>query len=1016
MNRKESELAGKQALLSEATTKQDQKTIQKQISDRQKTIDRYKQEILDKSNEFRPLNTSFNPNTEKFVDDLSNDLYDNFTAKPVVDDIVTNGNEPVRFKNKFQEVMFNLGTIGRIKKRALKPEEQNYLDTAKSYFKNNYGMDDEAFAKLADEGGYVRGNILKGIDQGWAKEAYNGLGPEGYTADKLRGLKKIPSSQDIPEVGNQQLQDISNQIERDFGLKQGAPKVAGEKGLVRAGNDRNFKISYRNSTSTKPLESNLNEVGKGTKFQPESNEVDFKGFHKAKGGSVEEPIDSPLWFSGQGKATSLKDVADYKDSVYLTKKSDFARGYGNVLNFQKPDNFKVLDLGEQEQNAEFFKNLYDDFLQAETSPHDDLNEYLEDLYQDNLKKYKDLPEEEFDQQMILDIRESLNPLDIEDSTDWDMKGMHDYARNKGFDLVQFKGGDTAIALKIPDEKELAGAGQTRGEPVIRSKSSGDPIAEDKVIETPEFRNWFGDSKVVDESGKPLVVYHGTGFEGELNVFKQGVENTKTENTGTFFTTSKDIAESYKELPFVTGGTSKGQVKETYLSLKKPLIIDAQGKAWDDLDPTELEVIYPDGSRDYLKPHLNLKAEGYKSGALITTDEIVRSAKNTKYEPDSYLNPYAGDYDGVIFKNIVDTGKNIEKDKAGDIYVAFEPTQIKSATRNSGKFDPNNPDIRERTTSIGNDEYIQGLAAAPEKSFNLDNLNKTMGVLAKNNPETERILANNTNLKIPTSVYEDGMQSAGKTFSPSAASSMVSLPNADAAVAGHEGLHAMFANLDLDSARSITNRVDDLNTYKKPYEEFSNLLSSRNYKDPNSYADEILAHSSEVLYGDKKGLNLTRSKEFDEVKQILDNNPEFRDEIDDIIKDIYKKSEIQDASLYKVGNRPQQDKEIEKELSYIFRNYNASAANSKVVEKNLLEIENTIKSLFPETRQTKISNRTTGVNQINPDTRGIRPGQTSDFWMRTPDELALEKQYPPMSISDFNKDVEEAVKKSKNNKK
>lgn len=234
VGRKESELAGKQALLVEATTKQDQKTIQKQISDRQKTIDRYKQEILDKSNEFRPLNTSFDPNTEKFTDELSNDLYDNFTAKPVVDDIVTNGNEPVRFKNKFQEVMFNLGTIGRIKKRALKPEEQNYLDTAKSYFKSNYGMDDEAFAKLADEGGYVRGNILKGIDQGWAKEAYNGLGPEGYTADKLRGLKKIPSTQDIPEVGNQQLQDISNQIERDFGPKQGVPKVAGEKELVGA--------------------------------------------------------------------------------------------------------------------------------------------------------------------------------------------------------------------------------------------------------------------------------------------------------------------------------------------------------------------------------------------------------------------------------------------------------------------------------------------------------------------------------------------------------------------------------------------------------------------------------------------------------------------------------------------------------------------------------------------------------------------------------------------------------------
>ena len=29
-------------------------------------------------------------------------------------------------------------------------------------------------------------------------------------------------------------------------------------------------------------------------------------------------------------------------------------------------------------------------------------------------------------------------------------------------------------------------------------------------ETFQFKNWFGDSKVVDENGNPLVVYHGSG--------------------------------------------------------------------------------------------------------------------------------------------------------------------------------------------------------------------------------------------------------------------------------------------------------------------------------------------------------------------------------------------------------------------------------------------------------------------------------------------------------------------------
>ena len=30
------------------------------------------------------------------------------------------------------------------------------------------------------------------------------------------------------------------------------------------------------------------------------------------------------------------------------------------------------------------------------------------------------------------------------------------------------------------------------------------------VDTPEFKNWFGDSKVVDENGNPIVVYHGSG--------------------------------------------------------------------------------------------------------------------------------------------------------------------------------------------------------------------------------------------------------------------------------------------------------------------------------------------------------------------------------------------------------------------------------------------------------------------------------------------------------------------------
>ncbi len=39
-------------------------------------------------------------------------------------------------------------------------------------------------------------------------------------------------------------------------------------------------------------------------------------------------------------------------------------------------------------------------------------------------------------------------------------------------------------------------------------------------DTPEFKKWFGDSKVVNEDGTPRIVYHGTNG-GDFNVFDWG---------------------------------------------------------------------------------------------------------------------------------------------------------------------------------------------------------------------------------------------------------------------------------------------------------------------------------------------------------------------------------------------------------------------------------------------------------------------------------------------------------------
>ena len=78
-------------------------------------------------------------------------------------------------------------------------------------------------------------------------------------------------------------------------------------------------------------------------------------------------------------------------------------------------------------------------------------------------------------------------------------------------------------------------------------------------ETKEFKNWFGDSKVVDKEGKPLVVHHGTDKEFyEFNYSSLGKNGTLF-GIGFYFANNKNVASNYGS-----------KVLKSYLNIKKPL--------------------------------------------------------------------------------------------------------------------------------------------------------------------------------------------------------------------------------------------------------------------------------------------------------------------------------------------------------------------------------------------------------------------------------------------------------------
>jgi len=227
--------------------------------------------------------------------------------------------------------------------------------------------------------------------------------------------------------------------------------------------------------------------------------------------------------------------------------------------------------------------------------------------------------------------------------------------------------------------------QDRGELVLGQE----PIN----INTPEFKAWFGDSKVVDEKGRPLVVYHGTNVQ-DLNEFKpsKGLRESiigggkEVESTVFFFTPKKNVAgffaknraDYYLNMPW------KGKVLDVYLSIKNPINLTQKNQSTiSKLEKAGIDIYEYFGykTQDYINNKIpsNLDAEPSYFWKIFDKPEFVQKLKN------------AG-YDGAI-TNEGKKGFNEEnkKESMGISYVVFSPSQIKS-TSNIGTFDPKNPNI------------------------------------------------------------------------------------------------------------------------------------------------------------------------------------------------------------------------------------------------------------------------------------------------------------------------------------
>ena len=199
--------------------------------------------------------------------------------------------------------------------------------------------------------------------------------------------------------------------------------------------------------------------------------------------------------------------------------------------------------------------------------------------------------------------------------------------------------------------------------------------------TPEFKQWFGDSKIVDEKGNPKVMYHGT--KKDIDQFKSAYQIAKERDprfgafglAGIYFTPDASFASMYAK-PDFRKRKEQANVLPVYLRMENPYVYP-EGK-WAQVKSAFLNPIERFKYNREVKK--NIKEKGFPDSENIKSMQISRQGyRFVRIQEVNKLK--AQGYDGIISPD-------------GQMYIVFEPNQIKSAIGNKGTFDTTSANILE----------------------------------------------------------------------------------------------------------------------------------------------------------------------------------------------------------------------------------------------------------------------------------------------------------------------------------
>lgn len=275
---------------------------------------------------------------------------------------------------------------------------------------------------------------------------------------------------------------------------------------------------------------------------------------------------------------------------------------------------------------------------------------------------------------------SIVVVDKDDRSIWRETG-----RNRG-EAEQFAGNGRYTMTELPFGVERGDVFTTdsfvpeitlTGDDLVEflSRNSGSiRKSADRVTDTPAFKRWFGDSKVVDGNGKPMAVYHAS--TSPIDEFKPKSYGTAGDHSYFYFAGSQAWSKKFAKDSL---GVDKPSMHKVYLSIQNPLDLRGETRT-----PSQWAKFF-DGIGVELSDKFQSKLDAAPAKQEIAAWQLLRF--DTPENGAMRERLIDAGYDGIIMSD-VSRGK-----MDNTTFVSFYPTQIKSATDNNGQFDGANPNIR-----------------------------------------------------------------------------------------------------------------------------------------------------------------------------------------------------------------------------------------------------------------------------------------------------------------------------------